>query len=67
MSVANKGPLDLQAHMECEKHKNAVRGEMSLAKVTNFFTASGNKTDEAVLAEQGALLFCTIIKTTTDN
>jgi len=36
MSVANKGPLDFQAHMECRKHKMAVRGKMILAKVTNF-------------------------------
>ena len=35
--VTNKGALDLRAHVECEKHKKAVRGEMSLAKVTSFF------------------------------
>jgi hypothetical protein len=34
--VANKGPLDLQALMECRKLKKAVRGRMILAKVTNF-------------------------------
>jgi hypothetical protein len=36
MSVANKGALDLRAHVECEKHKKALRGEMSLAKLTSF-------------------------------
>ena len=29
--------LDLRANVECEKHKKAVRGETSLAKVTIFF------------------------------
>jgi len=36
VSVANQGALDLRAHVEWEKHKKAVRGEMSLAKVTSF-------------------------------
>jgi hypothetical protein len=45
MSVANKGDHDLQAHVECKKHKKAVACEMSLAKGT-FFAASRNISDD---------------------
>jgi len=37
VSVANKGALYLRAHVKCEEHKKAVRGEMSMAKVTSFY------------------------------
>jgi hypothetical protein len=37
VSVANKDALDLRAYMECKKHKKAVRGNMSSAKVTIIF------------------------------
>jgi len=47
-----------------EKHKKAVRGEMrgqtSSAKVTSFFTASGSKSDDAVLVAGGAFVFHTM-------
>jgi hypothetical protein len=50
--------------MECKKHKKAVRGEMrgetSSAKITSFFTASGSKSDDAVLAAGGACVFHTM-------
>jgi hypothetical protein len=36
VSVVNKGALDLQAYMECVKHKKAVSGETSSAKVTSL-------------------------------
>ena len=51
------GALDLWAHMQCEKHKKAVRGEKSSAKVTSFFTASGSKSDYAVLVAEGMFAF----------
>jgi hypothetical protein len=40
--------------MEYEKHKAAVRGEMSLAKVKSFFTAWGSISDYAVLVAECA-------------
>lgn len=43
MSVVSKAALDLQAHMESEKHKRAIRGEMNSAKVTSFFIVLGEK------------------------
>jgi hypothetical protein len=50
--------------MDCEKHKKAVRGERrgetSSAKVTCFFTASGSKSDDAVLVAGGVFLFHTV-------
>jgi hypothetical protein len=33
---------------------------MSLAKVTGFFTASGRKSDDAVLVSEGAFAFHTV-------
>jgi hypothetical protein len=32
MSLANNNAVDLQAHIECEKHQKAVRVETSSAK-----------------------------------
>jgi hypothetical protein len=46
--------------VEGEKHEKDVRGEVSLAKVTSFFTASGSKSDDAVLAAEGAFAFHTV-------
>ena len=63
MSEGNKDALDLRANVECEKHKKAVRGEKSSAKVTIFFTASGNKSDDAVLAAEGAFARHTVKRT----
>jgi hypothetical protein len=57
--VVDKSALDLRAHVECEKHEKAVGGEVSLAKVTSFFTTSGSKSD-AVLAAEGAFVFHTV-------
>jgi hypothetical protein len=61
--VTNKGAFDLRANVECEKHKKALRGETSSGKVTVFFTASGNKSDDAVLAAEGAFAFHTVKRT----
>jgi len=60
MFVANKGALDLRAHIECEKHQKAIRGETSSAKVTVFFTRSESKSDDVVLAAEGAFAFHTV-------
>jgi hypothetical protein len=46
--------------VEWEKHTKAIRGEKSSAKVTLFFTASGNASDDAALAAEGAFAFHTV-------
>ena len=50
MSVANKVAADLQSHVETEKHKKAIRGETSSAKLTNFFVKPGSKVEDSVTA-----------------
>jgi hypothetical protein len=60
--MANKDALDPRPHMECEKHKQAVRGETSWAKVNFLFSVfmkSGSKSDD-VLAAEGAFAFHTV-------
>jgi hypothetical protein len=37
-----------------------LRGEMSLAKLTSFFTASGSKSNETVLAVEDVFAFLTV-------
>ncbi|KAL7381146.1 hypothetical protein ABVT39_001152 [Epinephelus coioides] len=59
VSVSNKGAGDLKAHMDKEKHKKAVRGESTSAKLTEFFVRPG-KTEDAVNAAEGALAFHTV-------
>jgi hypothetical protein len=54
VSVANKSALELQAQVEFDKHKKAVRGETSSAKVTVFFNKLRSKSDDVVLAAEGA-------------
>ena len=56
----NKGILDLQVCMDCKEHKKAVTDEMSSAKVTSLFTASTSKSDDALLAVEGAFAFHTM-------
>ena len=37
VSVANKGRLSLDMHVESTKHKKVIRGEISSLKVTDYF------------------------------
>ena len=60
VSVANKGGLDLEAHVECEKHKTAVRGEASSTKLTQFFTKPGSEHEDNVSAAEGSFAFHTV-------
>jgi len=60
MSAANKVACDLQGHVKRDKLKKAIRHEASSAKVTNFFTVSGSKSDDAVLAAEIAFAFHTV-------
>lgn len=57
ISVANKGALDLVAHISTPKHVKSVRGETSSTRVTDFFVKPGSKTDELVSAAEGTLAF----------
>ena len=45
VSVANKGANDLQAHIDTIKHKTAVQGESTSAKVTEYFVRRGKGVD----------------------
>jgi hypothetical protein len=40
--------------VECEKHKKAVAGGTSSAKVASIITKSGSKSDDSVLTAEGA-------------
>ena len=57
ISVANKGALDLQAHINTPKHVRSVRGETASNKVTDFFVRPGSKIDESASAAEGTLAF----------
>jgi hypothetical protein len=58
--VFNNDTDDVWAHMECEKHKQADTGEMSSAKVTNFFTMSVFLWDNVTSVAEGAFAFHTV-------
>jgi hypothetical protein len=53
--VANKGALNLMS-----PHGKLLRSEMSSAKVTSFFTASGSKSNDTVLVAEGAFAVYTM-------
>jgi hypothetical protein len=59
--AANMVAVDLRAHVECDKHKKAVKScnELGKGKKFFFFTESGSKLDDAVLATEGAFAFHT--------
>jgi hypothetical protein len=59
VSVAHRGALDLRAHVECERHKEALKAETSSPK-EQVFMKSGSKSDDAVLAAEGAFAFHTV-------
>ena len=46
--VANKGRLGLDNHVDSEKHKKAVRGEKSSAKVTDYYSKPGTQIEDNV-------------------
>lgn len=60
VSVANKGGLDLQSHVDSEKHKKAIRGEASSAKLTDFFVKPCSKLEDEVTAAEGTFAFHTV-------
>ena len=52
VSVANKGRLSLDMHAESTKHKKAIRGETSSAKVTDYICKPGTQTEHTVMLPQ---------------
>ena len=47
-------------HVESTKHKKAVRGETSSAKVTDYFCKPGTKTEDNVAAAEATMAFHTV-------
>ena len=60
VSVANKGRLSLANHVDSEKHKKAVRGEKSSAKVTDCYSKSGTQIEDNVAAAEATMAFHTV-------
>ena len=60
VSVTNKGRLSLDMHVDCSKHKKAVRGEASSAKVTDYFCKPGTQTEDNFAAAEATMLFHTV-------
>lgn len=58
--MAYKGISDLLTHVKSEKQKNAVQGEASSTKLTDYFVKPGSKTEDAVTAAEGTYAFHTV-------
>ena len=59
VSVANKGRLSLDMHVDSSKHKKAVRGEASSEKVIDYFCKPGTQTEDNVAAAEDTMSFHT--------
>jgi glycyl-tRNA synthetase (class II) len=55
--VANKGSYDLEAHVNSAKHKKQIQSCRNTPKVSDFFIKQNSKTEERVIATEGALSF----------
>ena len=60
VSVANKGRLSLDIHVESAKHKKVIRGETSSAKVIDFFCKSDTQTEDNAAAAEATMAFHTV-------
>ena len=60
VSVANKGRLSLDMHVESTKYKKAIRRETLSAKVTDYFTKPGTHTEDNVAAAEATTVFYTV-------
>ena len=47
-------------HVDSSKHKKAVRGEASSAKVTGYFCKPGTQTEDNVAAAEATMSFHTV-------
>ena len=57
ISVVHKDNGDLNAHLQSEKHRNAVRGAVTSTKMTNYFVSAGSKCEDEITAAEGTLAF----------
>ncbi|XP_032991851.1 uncharacterized protein LOC117038958 [Lacerta agilis] len=60
VSVAHKGGRDLQSHMDSEKHKTAIRGQASSAKLANVSVKPCSEWEDEVTAAEGTFAFHTV-------
>lgn len=59
VSVANKGSVDLEAHIGTTKHQRAIRGENS-SKVTDYFVKTDTKCEDQLAAAEATMAFHTV-------
>ena len=55
--VANKGSISLNDHIKTTKHKQAIRGETSSSKMTDYFCKPGTKSEDEVAAAEATMAF----------
>jgi hypothetical protein len=60
MSVANKGSYDLEACINTVKHKKQIQSSHNTQQVSESFINQNSKTEEWVIATEGALSFHTV-------
>ena len=60
ISVANKGSISLDDHIKTTKHKQAIRGETSSSKMTDYFCKPGTKSEDEVAAAEATMAFHTV-------
>ena len=62
ISVANKGsrPIRLDDHIKTTKQKQAIRGEISSFKVTDYFCKPDTKSEDEVAAAEATMAFHTV-------
>ena len=60
ISVANKGSISLDDHIKTTKHKQAIKGETSSSKMTDYFCKPGTKSEDEVAAVEATMAFHTV-------
>ena len=60
ISVANKGSISLDDHIKTTKYKQAIRGETSSSKMTDYFCKPGTKSKDEVAAAKATMAFHTV-------
>ena len=58
--MANKGNISLDDHIKITKHKQAIRGETSSSKMTDYFCKPGTKSEDEVAAAEATMAFHTV-------
>lgn len=60
VSVANKGAIDLEAHLKTSKHQKSVRSGHYSTTLSNCFAQPGSRIQNEISAGEGALAFHTV-------